>query len=221
MVSPVSSHRPPVQKYRDDDDSELDSRRSSPRLLLQSDEHSLISEQPISSPPISHRQSLSSQTPRRIVPQTPELQEEDSFTDEEADERLASSQLFVRPPEGRQDPVPVSPGTASFDEDEGGSESDSPLPVPHRRSLESPVRSKLAYATEGDDLEETEESDHDGAALPVPPRQVRSLPQPPASPPVARQSVPQVIPPSNSGEILDDDEGGQSDIFQISLLLNP
>ncbi|PPQ70453.1 hypothetical protein CVT25_005349 [Psilocybe cyanescens] len=124
------------------------------------------------------------QPPRRIIPQAPEQfedeEDEDEETDEEADERLATSQLFVPPPSGRG-PVAIQPrGGRSQDEEDGdGSENDTPaLPVPHRVSSEALPPKNVARH---DDSEA--DSDHDGQALPIPPRRtaVPRMAQPPAT----------------------------------------
>lgn len=139
------------------------------------------------------------QPPRRVIPQAPEEdeggEEEDEETDEEVDERLAQSQLFVPPPSGQRAPAAIPPPRRQFsrDEEDGdGSENDAPaLPHLQRRSAEvPPARSPSPpsdYASEPD-------SDHDGQALPIPPRNVGGHPPP------ARNAPPPPPPPQEPQE---------------------
>ena len=169
----------------------------------------------------------STQPPRRIAPRAPEdeVDDEDPQTDEEADERLAQSHLFI--------PPPTMPNRSRFqDEDDGdgdGSENDSPaLPVLQRRSMEVPaprtIPSRSVPQPPPSDYDSDLESDHDGRALPVPPPHtgpaLRTIPPPP--PPAAESAPPSQpdspnpqakrltlsVPVSDSEEILDEEEGG-------------
>ncbi|CAA7262841.1 unnamed protein product [Cyclocybe aegerita] len=121
------------------------------------------------------------QQPRRLVPSAPEDDDEpdDYQTDEEAEERLAQSHLFIPPPTDRALHA-AHPRHANIqDEDDGagnGSENDGPpLPIPHRRSMEAPPATSTrkqvqqSLSDEEEDDENAVESDHDGRALPIPP----------------------------------------------------
>jgi len=190
------------------------------------------------------------QPPRRIVPQTPgpqtpeneveeeEDEDEEDDTDEEADERLAQSQLFVPPPTRRvPGAIPPNRRYLQDEEDGNGSESDSPaLPILHRKSLEVPAgRPTHPHASDGHESWDPE-SDHDGQALPIPPRRTsvppppRVVPPPPPPalhhpPPVHRSPPPSApaavahllavsplhVPRTTSGsseEVLGEEEGG-------------
>ena len=165
---------------------------------------------------------------------------EEDDTDEEPDERLAQSQLFVPPPTRRvPGSIPPNRRYLQDEEDGNGSESDSPaLPILHRKSLEVPAGrpTQLPYPSDGSENWDPE-SDHDGQALPIPPRRtsvpppprvvppppppalhhppsIHCSPQPPAPPAVAHllATSPRHVPRTasrSSAEILDEEEGGK------------
>jgi hypothetical protein len=245
---PPPATRPPVQvqQFEADDDSGSDysddgiANTSAPSIPV-NPPAKLTSPSKLPSPP-----ARPAQPPRRIVPQTPdprtpenEVEEEEDEgeeddTDEEADERLAQSQLFVPPPT-RRAPGAIPPNRRYLhdEEDGNGSESDSPaLPILHRKSLEVPA-GRPTHPHVSDENESWDpESDHDGQALPIPPRRTsgppppRVVPPPPPPalhhpPPVHRSSPPAAPPavahllaisaphvPRTSEEILGEEEGG-------------
>lgn len=215
---PIPSNRPPSRKPTLPPTDVVDSAEYQPRSHP-SRQASLASEaDKVSSPP---RQS---QPPRRIVPQTPsasddagEREEEDEHSDEEARYSVSRPQRYVPPP-AEQHVVPHPRRRFIQDEEDvegNGSENDSPaLPVRQRRSVEiAPSRS--VPAPPADEYSETE-SDHDGQALPIPPRRVASPPTIISSPPpierhlesISLHEQPNPTTLSVRQEILDEEEGG-------------
>lgn len=126
------------------------------------------------------------QPPRRIIPQTPEpvhdqqqdrYSEEDSDKDSGDDDILAQSHLYIPPPSAHKSSATVAASgrhIGRHEDDGNGSESDTPaLPYLQRRSKEiSPPRARSPLSEE--DVSEPE-TDHDGQALPIPPRQPSGL----------------------------------------------
>ena len=186
-------------------------------------------------PPISEESPLPparpAQPPRRIVPQAPEEQEQEEEEEEEearSDDEVVPSHLFVRPP---RDQHPVRSEQHYEVDESDGSDNDTPaLPVLQRRSVDSippPPPPALHHlpTSPSDDYEH--DSDHDGQELPVRPRHTAVPPTPPT--PVIIRPTPQRSVPSapeneesssyvtplvavsepESGEVLDDEEGGK------------
>jgi hypothetical protein len=186
------STRPAVQVQQfNEANNDGENQEASDEEMLPASSDVAITKQP--SPP---QQGRPAQPPRRVIPQAPEEdeggEEEDEETDEEIDERLAQSQLFVPPPSGQRAPATIPPRRQfSRDEEDGdGSENDAPaLPHLQRRSAEGPPARSLSppsdYASEPD-------SDHDGRALPIPPRNAGGHPPParnaPPPPPPHQES---------------------------------
>ena len=204
-------------------------------------------------PPVSHEEALLPparpvQPPRRIVPQAPEDQaQEKEVEEDEGHESLDHSHLFVRPPVHVRGPVSQHPvgGGQRYESDEGedgdedgdGSENDAPaLPVLQRKSVEVPPGRTLPpppppavppshHHQLSAPPSDISDSDHDGQALPVRPRQIAVLPAAPTTLATPRHSMLSVPAPEESflsygmlsvaisepesAEVLDEEEGGK------------
>lgn len=159
--------------------------------------------------------------PRRIVPSVPEgnldreLVEEPE-SDEEAGEDLAQSHLFIPPPrEKNAEHRNIQEDDVGGDSD--GSEYDAPaLPVPHRHSTD--MRARSIMPSMHSDSSSEPDTDHDGEALPVPPRPAPLIHRPsrPQETLQSEDEEPRNLPISIltpfplDREIMDEDEGGTS-----------
>ena len=166
--------------------------------------------------PSSPRRSVHVQQSRRIV-----AEEEGEKSDEEADELLAQSHLFIPPPRDRIALHPLHQNIQDEDDGAGdGSENDTPpLPVPHRHSIDTAASRSILAPQSDNESDPDPDSDHDGQALPVPPRPrpSRTMPPAPAEEFSQYEGGSSLVPahPSFSieTEVMDENEGGSWNTF--------